>query len=263
MALNELAVNDAPVEDAPPDETPRAGGTHRIQLWDLPIRIFHWSLLAAITTAIVTGKLGGEWMPLHGKAGIAIVGLLSFRIVWGLIGSGTARFAHFLPSPTSLLDYLRGRWRGLGHNPLGALSVVALLGLIGVQAGTGLFTNDDIAFTGPLAVLASADLSLWLTGWHRQLVNGLFVLIGLHLTAIFFHVKFKKDNIVKPMVTGWKEVAKHHAPPRPARRIALVAALVAGLAGAYAASGEWIPAPPPPPPAATSGTAPAAPAPAW
>lgn len=250
MALNELAARHAP-DGGPAGQQTEASlhrispATRRIQLWDLPLRIFHWSLLAAIATVIATGKLGGEWMPLHGKAGIAIAGLLGFRLAWGLVGSDTARFLHFLPSPKALQSYLQGRWRGLGHNPLGALSVVALLGVIGVQAATGLFSNDDIAFAGPLAAIVGEETVQWLTGWHRLLPNALFVLLGLHVAAIVFHVRVKKDDIVKPMVTGWKQVPADQAPPRRARRIGLVLALAAGLGSAYAASGLWIAEPAP------------------
>lgn len=252
MAVNELAIN-TPSHDTPAQ--PQATKpTHRIKLWDLPLRLFHGSLLAAVTTAIVTGNLGGEWMPVHGKAGIVIAGLLGFRVIWGIVGSGTARFTHFLPSPRTLLSYAQGRWRGIGHNPLGALSVVALLGLIGIQAGTGLFSNDDIAFAGPLSVLSGEDWVRWLTGWHRQLVNSLFVLLGLHVIAIIFHVKVKKDNIVKPMVTGWKSVPADLPPPRPARRIALIVAVLAGLATGYLASGAWIAAPEQPAPLPATAT---------
>jgi cytochrome b len=243
MALNELAARDVGPADAPNSTASSNVGIarqHRIRLWDLPLRLFHWGLLVAITVAIVTGKLGGEWMPLHGRAGIAIVGLIAFRLTWGLIGSETSRFAYFLPSPKAITQYVQGKWRGLGHNPLGALSVVALLGVIGVQVGTGLFSNDDIAFAGPLAALASEDTVLGLTGWHRQLPNALFVLLGLHIMAVVFHVLVKKDDIVKPMITGWKRVPSDLPAPRRARRIALVLALAAGLGGAYAASGLWI-----------------------
>ncbi|MFT3857198.1 MAG: cytochrome b/b6 domain-containing protein [Aquabacterium sp.] len=229
----------APAVD-PFHTAPGAEQLHRIQLWDLPLRVFHWSLLAAVGTAIVTGKLGGEWMPLHGKAGIAIIGLLSFRLAWGLVGSTTSRFAHFLPSPRRVIQYLRGRWRGIGHNPLGALSVIGLIGLLGWQAGSGLFSNDDIAFAGPLASLLDDEQVQWLTGWHRVSVNGLFVLLSLHVAAIAFHVKIKKDNIVKPMLTGDKAVAADLPAPRPARRIALLAAVLVGLGAIYVSSGAWM-----------------------
>ncbi|HEY2976343.1 MAG TPA: cytochrome b/b6 domain-containing protein [Burkholderiaceae bacterium] len=178
----------------------------RIRLWDLPLRIFHWSLVGAVATAVVTGELGGPWMELHGKAGLTIVGLVVFRLVWGLIGSTHARFVHFAPTPSKLKAYLRGQWRGTGHNPLGALSVFAVLGLLAVQVGTGLFSNDDIAFSGPLFNTIDDAFAGRLTGLHRQLANVLLALLALHVTAIVFYLRFKRDNLVKPMVTGWKEV---------------------------------------------------------
>lgn len=214
--------------------------TARIKLWDLPLRVFHWSLLAAVSVAIVTGKLGGEWMLWHGRAGIAIIALVAFRIVWGLIGPTPARFSHFLPTPAKLLAYLKGQWRGVGHNPLGALSVIALLGLLAWQAISGLFGNDDIAFTGPLAAQVSDELSHSLTGWHRQTAYLVYGLIALHVVAIAVYTLVKKHGIVKPMLTGWKDVPADLPKPRRARRIALPAAVLVGASAAYAASGEWI-----------------------
>ncbi|MDO9237261.1 MAG: cytochrome b/b6 domain-containing protein [Aquabacterium sp.] len=240
MALQDIA-GDAR------DQVATAPATIRVELWDLPIRIFHWSLLAAVATAIVTGKLGGEWMGLHGKAGITIVGLIAFRVVWGLVGSTTARFSHFVPTPFEVLAYLQGKWQGMGHNPLGALSVLALLGLLAVQASSGLFSSDDIAFTGPLTGLVNEDLSLKLTSWHHQLANVLFILLGLHVAAIVFYGAVKKDKLLKPMVTGWKDVPADMPAPRRGRRIAVIAAVVLGLGAAYVASGLWIKIEPPKP----------------
>ena len=116
-------------------------GARRFLLWDLPLRVFHWSLVAAVTTAVVTGELGGAWMPWHGRAGLAIVGLLVFRIVWGFIGSNTARFARFLGSPLAALRHLahlrrREPDREIGHNAAGGWMVLVMLALIGVQAAT-------------------------------------------------------------------------------------------------------------------------------
>lgn len=176
-------------------------------VWDLPLRIFHWSLAATVTTAIVTAELGGPWMAWHGRAGLLVVGLLVFRIGWGIAGSATARFAGFAPTPARLRRYLRGEWRGAGHNPLGALSVFAMLGLLTLQVATGLFGNDDIAFAGPLNRLVDDALGARLTGWHRLLANGLFALLGLHLVAIAFHELVKRHRLVRPMVTGWRDDA--------------------------------------------------------
>jgi cytochrome b len=238
QALEVQAVADATAlpTDAPPPSA-HATATKRVRVWDLPLRIFHWSLLAAVTVAIVTGEIGGEWMVWHGRAGLAIAGLLVFRIVWGLVGSTTSRFAHFAPTPRKIADHLRGRWRGIGHNPLGALSVIALLGVLGVQVTTGLFTNDDISFTGPLYALVDDELALRLTGWHRQLSWALFALLALHVAAIAWYLVRKKRNLVKPMVTGWserEEAADADLPPKArGGPLAFVVALAAALAAVY------------------------------
>lgn len=242
MSLQQ-ALTDLPHDNASQPAAPvpaQALETIRIRLWDLPVRIFHWSLLAAVGTAIVTGQLGGDWMGVHGKAGLAIVALVAFRLAWGFLGSTYARFATFVPTPGQLRAYLQGRWRGAGHNPLGALSVLALLGLLALQAGTGLFTNDDIAFTGPLAELVSETLSHQLTNWHHQLATALYALLVLHVVAIVFHERVKKDKLVKPMVTGWKDVASSTPAPRQASALALLAAVLVALGVAYGASGGWI-----------------------
>jgi cytochrome b len=232
---------------------PRVSGLARVRvhLWDLPTRVFHWSLVGAVLTAVITGQIGGDWMPVHGKAGVAIVGLVVFRLIWGFIGSTHSRFLNFVPTPQKVLAYLRGRWDGIGHNPIGALSVFALLGLLAAQAGTGLFTNDDIAFSGPLAVLVSDALQSRLTGLHHLIANGLLIFLGLHVLAIAFYTWFKKDNLVKPMITGHKEIeaedAHSHAPIRHGGWLAFLTALVAALAAVVLVSGVLLPQDPPAP----------------
>jgi cytochrome b len=181
-------------------------------------------------------------MDIHGKAGLTIVGLVTFRLVWGFIGSTHARFLTFLPTPAKIAIYLKGRWQGVGHNPLGALSVFALLGLLAIQAGTGLFTNDDIAFTGPLNALVDETLAGRLTGWHRQLANVLLALLALHIVAIFFYVRIKKEKLIKPMVTGWKEVPQGQSATKGGPVALVLALLVAGVA-VYFASGAAFSAP--------------------
>jgi len=229
----------------------------RILLWDLPTRVFHWSLVALVVASVISGKIGGNAIVWHGRCGLAIVGLLAFRLVWGLIGSTYARFLSFIPTPASLIAYLRGQWHGVGHNPLGAFSVFGLLCLLALQAGTGLFGNDDIAFRGPLAGLVSGELSDWLTGVHKLSINLLIALIVLHLAAITFYARVKKDNLVQPMVTGWKEVEAGRAESATGGgwRAFCVALLIA-LAAVYGASGAWWRPTPVTPPAS-------APTPAW
>ena len=235
--LSDFGAVDGAVDLAPASRA----GARRFLLWDLPLRVFHWSLVAAVSTAIVTGELGGAWMPWHGRAGLAIVGLLVFRVVWGIVGSTTSRFAHFAPSPASVLAYLRGRWRGIGHNPLGALSVFALLGLLSLQVATGVFGNDDIAFAGPLNHLVSDTAGSRVTGWHRLLADGLFVLLALHLLAVAFHVIVKRHRLIRPMITGLQDLEPGRPLPKPARglgrfgllaAVSLAAVAVLALAGA-------------------------------
>ena len=224
----------------------------RIQLWDLPTRLFHWSLALLVCGAIITGKIGGGAMVWHGRIGIALVGLLVFRLIWGFVGSTYARFAQFMPTPASLSAYLRGQWRGLGHNPFGAISVLGLLALLAALLATGLAGNDDIAFRGPLFDLVSKDVSDRLIGWHRLLTNALFALIALHLAAIAFYTHVRKDNLVRPMITGYKDVTPGSGEPaRGGGLIAVLVALLIAAAAAYAASGAWLPPPPPPAPSST------------
>ena len=245
-------------------DAPARAGARRILLWDLPLRVFHWSLVAAVTSAVITGELGGSWMVWHGRAGLLIVGLLVFRIVWGVVGSATSRFTHFVPSPGRVIAYLRGRWRGVGHNPLGALSVFALLGLLSLQAATGLFGNDDIAFAGPLNHLVDDTLGARATGWHRLLADGLFVLLALHLLAIAFHVIVKRHRLIRPMVTGLQDVDAGTPPPRPVRgygRFGLLVAVSLAAVGVLALVGAGEAPAAAAAPAATARAA--APAPAW
>lgn len=227
-----------------------------IRVWDVPTRLFHWLLLVLVVAAFVTGLIGGNLIVWHGWLGIAISGLLAFRLVWGLVGSTYARFAHFVPGPGRVFAYLRGQWRGVGHNPLGALSVLALLAVLIFQVASGLVSNDDIAFTGPLAALVSDEVSAWLTGLHRQNMWVILGLVVLHLAAILFYVHAKKDNLVKPMITGVKEVADADVKPAEGGGLlSFVLALAVAAAVVWVATGGLLPPPPPP--------APAEAAPAW
>lgn len=185
--------------------------TVAIKVWDLPLRLFHWLLVLAVAAAIITGEIGGNLIDWHGRIGLLILGLLVFRIIWGFVGSTHARFASFFPTPAKIAAYLRGRWQGLGHNPLGALSVFALLGILATLEGAGLFANDDIAFQGPLFSLVDKSLSDKLSGVHVLAFNILAVLLVLHIAAIIFYARIKKHNLVVPMLTGKVAVPKDRA----------------------------------------------------
>lgn len=179
----------------------------KIRIWDLPIRLFHWLLVACITASFITVKLGGNAMEWHARLGYCVLTLIIFRVLWGLIGSHHARFINFVPSPKALLNFLSGKTKaGLGHNPLGALSVLALLASVGFQAVTGLFANDDISFEGPFAKYVSSSTVELLTSLHYFNEKVLIILIALHLCAILYHQKFKGENLIRPMLLGDKEI---------------------------------------------------------
>lgn len=176
--------------------------TRRVRVWDLPVRVFHGLLALLIATSFITVNLGGNAMVWHERSGIAILVLIGFRIIWGFVGSRHARFVNFVKGPTAVLASLKGAPTGLGHSPLAALSVLALLGAVGFQAVTGLFTSDDIAFEGPLAAKVSGKVSHWLTDLHEGNEPILIALISLHLAAVAWYTLVKRRNLIKPMITG-------------------------------------------------------------
>ena len=222
----------------------------RVRVWDLPTRLFHWLLAATVAGAWFTGDTGGNWLIWHGRIGLFIIGLVSFRLAWGMMGSTYARFATFFPTPVRLLTYLSGRWHGLGHNPLGALSVFGLLLLVGTQAGSGLWAqNDDTGYAGPLYALAGArtgELSTWL---HHQVLDLLLPLVALHIGAIFFYLVVRRKNLVGPMITGNQENMTGQ-PARGGGPARLLLALTLAAIATWGASGSWY-APPPQPAAET------------
>ena len=181
---------------------------HRVRVWDLPTRVFHWSLVLCVIGAVVSGNIAGNAMVWHFRFGFCILTLLLFRIVWGFVGNRYARFSSFLPNPLAAWKTLRGAASNtLGHNPLGAWSVYAFLVMLSVQAITGLFSNDDIANEGPWAVKIAKDLSDALTSWHKGYNKGIIVgLMLLHIAAILYYRYVKKERLLKAMITGDKEV---------------------------------------------------------
>jgi cytochrome b len=182
-----------------------------LRIWDLPTRLFHWLLVVCIAGAVICVNIGGNLMQWHAYFGYAALSLVLFRVLWGFIGAVHSRFITFVPSPQRLFAFLSGKeGSGLGHNPLGSLSVIALLLVVGIQASTGLFADDDIAFQGPLTkYVSNATVSL-LGSIHALNSNILFGLIGLHLLAIAYYQWVKRESIVFPMIQGDKEVDVEH-----------------------------------------------------
>jgi cytochrome b len=185
---------------------------HTIRVWDLPTRLFHWALAACVVGLVITANVGGGWMTWHGRLGYAVLSLLLFRIVWGFVGGHWSRFGSFVYGPSSVWAYLRGQAppeHRVGHNPLGMLSVFALLAILLLQVSTGLVADDEIAFTGPLVGLVSGDTVSQATSYHKSIGKLLLLLlVALHVLAILFYKWFRKDNLVRPMVLGDKQVAQ-------------------------------------------------------
>lgn len=186
-----------------------------IRVWDLPTRLFHWLLVALFAFSWASAELGGNAMEWHMRSGYVLLGLVIFRLLWGVAGSATARFSQFVKGKGAILAYLRGTTSAtVGHNPLGGWVVVAMLALLLLQAATGLFANDDIITEGPLYHLISKDISDALTELHEGVFDVLLALAGLHVAAIFFYLFIKRDNLIRPMLTGRKQVPADIAEPR-------------------------------------------------
>lgn len=209
---------------------------HKVRVWDLPTRIFHWLLVVGVALQFLTGKLGGDWMVWHGRVGVAVLSLLLFRLLWGFVGGHWSRFAQFIPTPRRLLAYLRGQGRPqdeVGHSPLGALSVLAMLLALTTQAITGLFSDDEIMFAGPLAASVSYELSSDLTSWHKRYGQGLLlVLVALHLAAIAYYSVVRRRPLVRAMVHGDKELTEAHpgSADGPSQRWRALGCLLLGAA---------------------------------
>jgi cytochrome b len=201
-------------------------------VWDLPVRVTHWALVLAVAGCWATHYAGVEWFTWHRRLGYTVLVLAVFRIVWGFVGTRHARFASFLRGPRALVAYLRERGRAtVGHNPIGALSVVALLALLLLQAATGLFANDEIMNMGPFYGWVAPELSNRITSLHRASSEWLLVLIGLHLAAVAFYVRVRRQPLVNAMVTGRKPAADVPAGEAiTGSRVLLACAIVALLA---------------------------------
>jgi cytochrome b len=214
----------------------------RVRVWDLPVRAFHWSLAALVVCSWVTAEYG--LLQLHLWSGLAILTLLLFRILWGFVGSTTARFSDFVRGPAQAIAYLRALARGervlhAGHNPAGGWMVLALLATLLMQAATGLFCNDGVRFDGPLAAHIASTLSDRLTRVHSMLFNGILLLVWMHVVAVLYYRYVRAENLLAAMIGGRK--ARSELPAGAALRfvplrwallcLVLVAMLVAWIAG--------------------------------
>ena len=216
----------------------------RVKIWDLPVRLCHWSFVVLIPAMWWTAE-NGE-MRWHLRLGMLLLALITFRILWGFVGSSTARFSGFVRGPGAVLRYF-GSLGGkhppvIGHNPAGGWSVIALLGIMAFQVGIGLFAGDPFdGSTGPLNEMVGVMTADTLTELHEAILYVILALVALHVLAVLFYLAVKRDNLVRPMVTGGRSVPAGLSgmAPVPAWR-----ALVCGLVSAGFAWWLWSGAPP-------------------
>ena len=198
----------------------------RVRVWDLPTRLVHWLLVGGIAISWWTGETGRlEW---HRWSGYGLLGLVLFRIYWGFFGGSTARFSRFVRGPRAVLAYVRGAWQTVpGHNPLGALSVVALLALLATQIVLGLFAVDvDGIESGPLSEFVSFDAGRTAADWHGALFNLLLWLIALHIAAILYYGFAKKQNLAAAMLHGEREFSAELPAVQHASALRLIVGIV-------------------------------------
>jgi cytochrome b len=189
---------------------PNTSFLYRVRIWDLPTRVFHILLALAVAGLVVTGEVGGNAMQWHFLLGYAVLALVLFRLVWGVVGGHWSRFVNFVPSPAILWIYLHSlrvkkATHSVGHSPMGALSVLGMLGILLLQVFSGLMSDDEIANTGPWASLVSADWVSFATEYHSDIGKVLLILLVLlHVATVLFYKRVKKDDLITPMLTGDK-----------------------------------------------------------
>jgi len=216
-----------------------------VRIWDAPTRLFHWALVVCVIALVVTANVGGAAMTWHFQLGYCVLSLLLFRLVWGFLGGHWSRFVHFVRGPRTVWRYLKGRAEataGVGHNPMGALSVLAMLAFLLLQVSTGLMSDDEISAAGPLTRYAPGEWISLATFYHKNI--GKYILLALvftHLFAIGFYFFRRDENLVKPMVTGDKQLELAVPASMDGMRQHLLALVVLGLCGgAVAAAVAWL-----------------------
>jgi len=219
------------------DDEGRPASPRETRIWDLPTRVFHWVLVALVVVCYLSGDNGR--FDIHIPAGQALLVLVFARALWGFVGSEPSRFRSFVRPVREVAAYARTLGKRApghhpGHNPLGGLFVVAMLAVLLLQAGLGVFAVDvDGLYEGPLSFLVSYDAAREAAELHGEVVDVLLVLVGLHLAAILFYRIWKREKLVKPMVTG-RAVLPLQAGERPPPRLvsAWWALLVLAIAAA-------------------------------
>ena len=213
---------------------------HKVKVWDLPTRIFHWTLVACAICLVISGLIGGNAMVWHFRFGYTVLSLLLFRLVWGLVGGRWSRFGAFIYAPQSVMNYIKGKGKpehSVGHSPIGAGSVFAMLGILLAQVSTGLLSDDEIAFAGPLTRFVSNATVGLATNYHKNIGKWLLlVLVLLHIAAIMFYL-WRKHNLIRAMVHGDKDLVLAMPPSRDDAVSRAAAVVIFGICAAFVA---WI-----------------------
>jgi cytochrome b len=190
---------------------------HKILVWDLATRLFHWVTVALVIACYVSWRM--NWMGWHAWTGDALLALVVFRLLWGFFGSETARFSSFIASPGAAARYLanvtrRNPDRQIGHNPVGGWMVLILLALLLAEALTGVYVANDVADEGPLSELVPAPVANLITDLHAYFWDALFAAAVLHVVAILLYAAVVRHDLVTPMITGRKSMPREIRPPQ-------------------------------------------------
>jgi cytochrome b len=212
-----------------------------VRVWDLPVRLFHWLIVALVAAAYATWRL--NWMVWHGWIGDLTLALVLFRLLWGFLGSETARFSRFVTSPRIALQhlkyiFLREPDRQVGHNPAGGWMVLLLLALLLAETLTGIYVANDIADVGPLTWIVPAAAADAIDASHVIIWNVLLAAIALHVLAIAGYAAVKGQDLVRPLITGMKSLPEPVAEPRMAT--AARAAVLFAVSAAAAIIIAWV-----------------------
>jgi cytochrome b len=182
-----------------------------VKVWDLPTRIFHWALALGVFFMLASSQVGGNAMVWHFRCGYALLALLIFRLIWGIVGGKWSRFTSFSFEPKSAMRYLMGKGlpeQSIGHNPLGSWSVALVLGILLIQIATGFLSDDEISNSGPLVNYAPSAIVSVATSYHKSIGKPILLIwIAIHIAAIGFHFYKKNENLIRPMLHGHKEIS--------------------------------------------------------
>jgi cytochrome b len=218
---------------------------NKVRAWDLPTRVFHWTLVTLIILAPVTANIDDPLKTAHKAVGYAILIVVLWRVLWGFLGGSTSRFRLFFPWPWKVIPYLLAVMRGgksefLGHNPLGSVMVMLLLAAAAAQGIAGLFTSDDIVTAGPLYPLASTSWNKMMAVYHESGFIVILSLVALHVLANLLYSAFSKVNLIGAMISGKKPALIYADLQESSPGSVVLAIALLGVSAAAVLGGIWL-----------------------